>query len=108
MTLKLAGRHQRRSRPASVEDRKSNGLPAKKSQHYYRRELSIFHAGGLTSLPDTETAIAQEAAIASRLCGVLVTRHSHDQYTVEVTPDVSYGVITEKDLAPFAINWNHP
>ena len=32
--------------------------------------------------------------------GVLVTRHNFDQFSVALTPDVPFGLILERDVAP--------
>lgn len=41
----------------------------------------------------------QSLAISGRRHGVLITRHSHETYTVAVSPQVPYGVTYEREGA---------
>lgn len=61
-----------------------------------------FHITGTTRTEIDESltqavAMAQSKAEESGRKGILVTRHSHDLYTVRVSADVPYGLTVESD-----------
>ncbi|WP_156367614.1 hypothetical protein [Arthrobacter sp. Leaf69] len=46
---------------------------------------------------DTAHEAIKSLAISGRRHGVLITRHSHDTYTVTVSPEVPYGMTYERE-----------
>lgn len=54
-----------------------------------------------TAAMETELAAAidavQQAALAERRCGILITRHGTGQYTVSLSDDVPFGLTRELD-----------
>ena len=43
------------------------------------------------------------AALERRENGILVTRHSHDSFTIELSPEVPFGTTLERDLTSSAL-----
>ena len=72
---------------------------SKAAGSHYRREITIFSAGSLLTQLDLEASIAQGEAIVGGWGGVLVTRHDHHRFTIEVTSEVPFGLTLERDLA---------
>ena len=48
---------------------------------------------------DAAEKSAQERAIREGNLGILVTRHGPTSFTVNLSPDVPYGITQERDLA---------
>lgn len=46
---------------------------------------------------DTAVESAQAAAILDGKNGVLITRHDHSTFSVEISPEVPYGLTIERD-----------
>ncbi|NUP73400.1 MAG: hypothetical protein HOQ07_01900 [Sinomonas sp.] len=62
--------------------------------------VSVLDRTLLESDLDRAVDAAIERAIAAPGQGILVTRHDHSTFTVEVTADVPQGIIAERDLRP--------
>jgi hypothetical protein len=48
---------------------------------------------------DFEASAAQAVAVARGEGGVVVTRHDGQHFTIEITPEVPFGLTWERDLA---------
>lgn len=61
--------------------------------------LHVTSAEELHTAIDTEvTKLIREAAVTSPGGGILVTRHSHNAFSVQLTPEVPFGSTVELDL----------
>lgn len=60
--------------------------------------VSVIERDQLDTALDAAVHRAIEEAVTSPGRGVLVTRHSHHSFTVELTGDVPYGTTVERDL----------
>lgn len=70
------------------------------SHHMHKVTLKAAAGTGWNALQEQlETAHeeVQSLAISGRRHGVLITRHSHDTYTVAVSPEVPYGMTCERE-----------
>jgi hypothetical protein len=62
-----------------------------------------FHITGLSPMEiadsiNTAVEMARDHSVTEGWQGILVTRHGHDMYTVNLSADVPYGVTLERDL----------
>lgn len=65
---------------------------------HYAVEVRITHRKELENKLDRAVEGAIQEALKEPGCGVLVTRHDHQTFTVELSRDVPHGTISEVAL----------
>lgn len=58
--------------------------------------VKVRHASVLDDYLNSAVDLARQYAATTGLCGILVTRHSHDTYTVAVSEAVPFGETRER------------
>lgn len=69
------------------------------SSDYYV-EIRVTDGKNLEKHLDQAVEKAIRKALVNSSCGVMVTRHDQQTFSVELTRDVPFGIISERDLEP--------
>jgi hypothetical protein len=65
-----------------------------------RLEVNCSAASELAAAVDTALTFVENMAVAQGMHGVLLTRHDYQRFTLEVSPEVPFGLTIERDKCP--------